>query len=94
MRANGNDLLGFTLFQRFQILFGELLKHQIVAQAPRRIAGAFLFLQNAERGSQMPHHAREGGDNLAALRIVSAHAAQPQAVFLGAVEDRELLLLR
>ena len=40
----------------------------------------------------MPHHAREGGDDLAALRIVGAHAAEPQAIFLGAVEDRQLFL--
>src|SRR5579872_3773647 len=39
----------------------------------------------------MPHHAREGRHDLPALWIVSAHAAEPQAVLLGPVESRELL---
>ena len=93
MRADGDDLGDLRLRQGFQILFGELLEHQIVAQAARRIAGAFLFLEDAESGSQVRHHARKRSDDLAALRIVGAHAAEPQAVFLSAVEDRELLLL-
>ena len=79
--------------KRFQILFGELLEHQVVAQAARRIAGATFLCQDAEGGSQMIHHAREGSDDLAAARIVRAHAAEPQAIFLRAVEDRKLLLL-
>ena len=90
MRADRNDLRDFRLLQRFQILFGELLEHQIVAQPPRRIAGASFLFQHAERGSQMLHHARERRNNLAALRIVRAHAAEPQAIFLRAVEDREI----
>jgi hypothetical protein len=90
MRADGNDLRGLALLECLQISFGELLEHQIVAQPTSRIACAFLFLQDAERGAEMLHHAGEGGDDLAALRIVSAHAAQPETVLLGAVENRKL----
>jgi hypothetical protein len=41
----------------------------------------------------MLHHPRKTRDDLATLRIVRAHAAQPQTVFLRAVENRKLLLL-
>src|SRR6266853_6130270 len=41
----------------------------------------------------MVHHARKRSDDFAALRIVGSHAAQPQAIFLRAVENRKLLLL-
>ena len=40
----------------------------------------------------MPQHAGEGDDDFAALRVVRAHAAQPQAVFLRAVIDGKLVL--
>ena len=41
----------------------------------------------------MLHDAGEVGDDLAALGIVAAHAAEPEAVLLRAVEDGEGLLL-
>ena len=37
----------------------------------------------------MRHHAGEVGDDLAAVGIVAAHAAEPEAIFLCAVEDRQ-----
>ena len=69
------------------------LKDKIVAQPARRIAGAFFFLQNAEGGSEMLHDAGEVGDDLATLGVVSSHAAEPEAILLGPVEDGEGLLL-
>jgi len=39
----------------------------------------------------MTHYAGKIDHNFTSFRVVSAHAAQPQAVFLGAVEDRKLL---
>src|SRR5205814_6367936 len=41
----------------------------------------------------MVHHARKRSDDFTALGVVGSHAAQPQAVFLRAVENRKLLLL-
>src|SRR5665213_508213 len=41
----------------------------------------------------MSHYARKRRDDLAALRIVGAHAAQPQAIFLSTVKYRKFLLL-
>src|ERR1700685_447595 len=92
VRTNGNDLLHGTLFQRGQIDFRELPEHEIVSQTPGRIAGTALFFENAERGAEVAHHSCERTDDLAAAWIIGPHAAEPQAVFLGAVEDGELLL--
>src|SRR5512146_3540452 len=74
MRADRDDFAYLASLQGIEVRFGELLEHQIVAQPPGRIACTLLFLQNAEGGFQVPHHLGEGGDDLAALRIVSAHA--------------------
>ncbi len=73
--------------------FGELLEEEIVAEAADGVAGAFLLAQNAVAGAEVVHDAGEVGDDLAALGVVGAHAAQPQAVFLRAVEEGELLPL-
>ena len=41
----------------------------------------------------LPQHARQRQNNLAALRIVRAHAAQPEAILLRAVVNRKRVLL-
>src|SRR5262245_55742619 len=41
----------------------------------------------------MRHYLREGCNNFAALRIITAHAAEPQTILLSAVENRKLLFL-
>src|SRR4051812_9521028 len=41
----------------------------------------------------MPEHRDQGEDNLASLWIVSAHAAEPQAILLCAVIDWQLVFL-
>ena len=89
------ETIFLTLFccKGFKVGFGELLEEEIVAEAADGIAGALFFAEHAVAGAEVIHHAGEVGDDLAALGIVSAHAAEPQAVFLGAVEDGELLLL-
>ncbi len=84
-------LAALLWLQVFKVPFGELTESEIVAEAAGGVAGAALLAQHAEAGSQMAHHLREGGYDLAALRIVAAHAAEPQAIFLRAVEDGELL---
>ena len=86
-------LADLRLRQGFQVLFGQLLEDQIVSETAGRVAGAFFFFQDAEGGTDVRHDAGEIGDDFAAFGIVSAHAAQPEAVFLGAVEDRKLLLV-
>src|SRR5690348_2502761 len=93
MRADGDDLSHFGLIQGFEILFGELLEHQVIAQAAGRIASAFFFFENAEGSSEVRHYARKRRDDFAALRIIGTHAAQPQTVFLSTVEDGKSLLL-
>src|SRR5580704_6818623 len=93
MRANGNDLFNLILFQRFQIVFRKLAESQIVTQPASWIACTFFFPQDSEAGVQVAHHLGERCDDFAALWIVSAHAAQPQAIFLAAVENRKLLFL-
>ena len=40
--------LTFFCFEDFEVLFGELLEDEIVAEAADGIAGAFFLLQNAE----------------------------------------------
>ena len=91
--ADGDDLLDFVLREGFEIGLGELLEEQIVAEAADGIAGAFFFAEDAVAGAEVVHNAGEVGDDLAALGIVAAHTTEPEAVFLAAIEDRELLLL-
>ena len=93
MRADRHDLFYFILGQGFEVGFGELLEEQVVAETANRIAGAFLFAQDAEAGAEVAHDACKVGDDLAALGIVAAHAAEPKAVFLGSIEDGQRLLL-
>ena len=88
-----DDLLHLVLREGFEVRLGELLEEQVVAEAADGIAGAFLLAQDAVAGAEVVHDAGEVGDDLAALGIVSAHAAEPEAIFLGAVEDGECLLL-
>ena len=90
MGADGDDFLDFVLREGFEIGFGELLEDEIVAEAADGVAGAFLLAQHAEAGAEIVHHAGKVGDDFAAFGIVSAHAAQPQAIFLRTVEDGEL----
>src|ERR1700730_1293133 len=93
VRADRNDLASLGLLERIQVLFRHLLKQEIVAQPPRRVASTTLLPQDTIRGPQVIHHPRKGSDDLAAARIVRAHAAEPQAILLRSIEDRELLLL-
>ena len=85
--------LTLILRQSFKIRFGQLLEEQIVAEAAHGIAGALFLAQNAVAGAEVVHDAGEVGDDFAALGVVAAHAAEPEAIFLCAVEDGELLLL-
>src|SRR5882724_6571433 len=91
MRADGDDFLNLVLPQSLQIVFGELAESEIVAQAARWIARALFFAQDAKGDVQVSHHLRERGHDLAAPRVVRAHAAEPQAIFLAAVEDGQFL---
>ena len=93
VRADGNDLLDLVLGEVFEVFFGELLEEQVVAESAHWIASAFLFAEDAEACAEVAHDAGEVGDDLAALWIVAAHAAEPEAVFLGSVEDGQGLLL-
>ena len=63
---------------------------------PRRRAGSpvhFSLLQDAELVPRCRITRAKRQHDLAPLRIVRAHAAEPQAVFLRAVEDRKFLFL-
>src|SRR5579884_57951 len=93
MRANRDHLGGLGRLQCFDVLLGQLRERQVVAEAARRVAGAALLAQHAEGDAGVAQHARECQHDLAALRIVSAHAAEPQAVFLRAVVEGQLVLL-
>ena len=93
MRADGDDLFDFVLRKGFEIGLGQLLEDEIVAQAADRVAGAFFFAQDAIACAQVIHDAGEVGDDLAALGVVAAHAAQPQTIFLRPVEDGQACLL-
>jgi hypothetical protein len=90
VRADGDDLLDLLRLHRFEVGLGELLEDEIVAQAAGRVAGAFLFAQHAVAGAEVAHDFDEAADDLAAFGVVAAHAAEPEAVFLGAVEDGQL----
>src|SRR6185437_9381628 len=91
--ADRDDLFHFVLAQRFQIAFGKFPERKVVAQPPGRIAGTFLFAQHAETGSEVPHHLRERRDDLPSARIERTHAPEPEAVFLAAIEERQILFL-
>ena len=94
VRADGDDLLDLVLRQGFEIGFGQLLEEQIVAQAADGVAGAFFLAQDAVACAEVVHHAGEVGDDLAAFGVVAAHAAEPQAILLRAVEDGEFCASR
>src|ERR1035437_3012024 len=93
MRANRNHLAHFGRAQRFDVRFSHLRNGQVVAQEARRIARALLLAQHAEGHARASQHARQRQYRLAALRIVCAHAAEPEAVFLRAVVIRQAILL-
>ena len=90
--ADGDDLLDLLRGEGLQAGFGERLEDEVVAEAAGGVAGAFLFFEDAEGGAEVVHDAGEVGDDLAAVGIVAAHAAEPEAVLLRAVEDGEAWL--
>ena len=93
MRADRNDFLDLVLRQCFQVGFGQLLKEQIVAEAPHRIARTLFLAQHAE-GAPRCRITRTSASTISRpRRIVRAHAAEPQAVLLRAVEDGQRILL-
>ena len=91
VRTDGDDLFDIRLLERGEIGFGQLAKGEIVAETARRVAGAALFFKDAEGCAEVAHDGCERSDDLAATRVVGAHAAEPEAVLLGTVEDGELL---
>ncbi len=82
VRADRHNLRDLLLLEDLEILLGKLLEDQVIAQPADGIAGAFFFLEDPEAGAEVLHDLRERSDNLAALRIIGAHAAEPQAVLL------------
>ena len=92
MWADRDDLLNSCLRKRLQVRFGELAEYQVIAQAARWSAGTTFFFEHSKARTEVLHYRSESGNNLAAPRIVRSHAAQPQAVFLTAVESGKLLL--
>jgi len=85
--ADGNQAGRFGGADGLDIGLGQPRNRQVVAQPARRIAGAFLFAQHAKTDAGVAEQARQRQYDLTSLGIVGAHAAQPQAVFLGAVEQ-------
>ena len=86
-------LLHFVLLQRLDIAFGQLAEREIVAQTPRRIAGALFLAQDAEGRAQW----RKTRTNDATIsRPCGSYAPmQPshRQYSWRAIEDRQLLLL-
>src|SRR5258707_640350 len=80
--ADGDDLLDLLCLHGFEVVFGELLKDEVVAETAGGVAGAFLFAHDAVAGAEVAHHLYEAADDLAAFGVVAAHAAEPEAVFL------------
>src|ERR1017187_9011378 len=93
MWADGDDLLDLVLRHVFEVTLGQLLEDQVVAQAAGAVAGAFFLAKDAVTDAEVIQNAREVGHDLAALRIVGAHASQPQAVLLRPVKDGQRRLL-
>ena len=87
VRADRYDLLHAILRERFKVSFSQLLEEQVVAQPPHRVASAALLAHHAEARAEVSHYAHQGHHNLAPARIVRAHAAEPQAIFLRPVEE-------
>src|ERR1019366_427992 len=86
MRTYGDHAGYLRGAQCFDVSFGHLRRRQIVAQPARRIAGALFVAQHAKGNACMAQHARQRQNDLPPSWIVRAHAAQPEAVFLRAVE--------
>ena len=51
--ADGHDLRDFLLLHDFEVLLGELLEDEVVAEAADRIAGALLLFENAKARAQI-----------------------------------------
>ena len=95
MRADAQHLRRLPLPRRpdvFEILFRQRREQQIVAQSPRRIAVALLLAQHAKRNPEVTQHLDQRQHRLAPRRIVGPHAAQPQAIFLRSVVNRNCVL--
>ncbi len=88
--ADGDDLLDLLRGEGGEAGFGEGLEGEVVAEPAGWVAGTSLFLEDAEGGAEVGHDAGEVGDDLAAVGIVGAHAAEPKAVLLGAIEDGQV----
>src|SRR5947209_617706 len=93
MRADRHHFADLGRAERLDILLGDLGERQIVTEPPRRIAGAFFLPEDAEGDARMPQDARQRQNDVAALRVIRAHAAEPQAILLRSVVDGELVLL-
>ena len=92
VRADGDDLFDLRLFEGGKTLLGEGAEDQIVAEAAGGVASTLFLFHHTERCSKVLHDAGKVGYDLAALGVKAAHAAQPEAVLLRAVEDGEALL--
>lgn len=93
--TEGTDAVGagaehlFRLFESLNVLFGEGLEEQVVAEAAGGVARAALLFQDAEGDFVVAEHLYQGRDDFAALGVVATHATHPEGVFLGAVEEGE-----
>src|SRR6185312_2332085 len=77
VRTNGDDLFYAGLAESFEVGFGQLPEHEIVAQAPGGIAGTLFFFEHAVRSSQVTHDGGKGRDDFPSARIVGSHASEP-----------------
>src|ERR1041385_4247968 len=87
MRANREHLPYLCRAQRLDIRLRHGLEQIVVAEPPRGIARALLLAQHAESDPEMVQDARQRQVDLAPLRIVSAHASQPETILLRAIVD-------
>lgn len=78
MGADGEDLLHAGLPHGGEVLLGEFAEEEVVAKAAGGVAGAALFLEDAEGDAEVAEDPGEGFDDLAALWVVGTHAAEPE----------------
>ena len=80
--ADGDDFLHLVLLEGFEIGLGEHLEDEVVAESAGGVSGAFFLAEDAVACAEIVHDIDEAGDDFAAFGVVSAHAAEPEAVFL------------
>ena len=85
--TDGEHLLGTNGLNGFDVLIGQGLEDEVIAQAAGGVARAALFFQHAESNVVVAEDLNQGGDDFPSRGIVAAHATEPEQILLRAIVD-------